>query len=287
MYLKSSYKAEQLRDYSTLFLRSEVKKWLNDDFTSMNHRLKKYDEKLLKKDISYLRYLKYVYKVLEKNYPNEYIFKNEFLNQWLISELGTNNSVIFNELRVGKATADLALFNGLSKVFEIKTLLDTDYRLSNQLKEYSKIFNEIYIIVPHSLIDKYLLLEDNIGIISYDSELQLFNLIRHSETNFEPDFYNIMDVLHTREYKEIVKDYYGSLPDMTDFTQFEICKKLIKEIPTHNLNSLFVKTIKNRKVNNLFFKKNYSQLNQICLSMNLNEKQQYRLIYKLSSTIKM
>lgn len=47
------------------------------------------------------------------------------------------------------------MFNGKSKVFEIKTILDKEYRLSNQLQEYKKLFNEVYIIVPRELLSKY------------------------------------------------------------------------------------------------------------------------------------
>lgn len=260
---------------------------LENDFSSINQKVKKYDGKLLNKEISYLKYLKYIYKVLERNYPNEYIYKNEFLNQWLKKELGTNNSILFNEFRIGKATADLVLFNGSSKVFEIKTLLDTDYRLSSQLEEYKKLFNEIYLIIPHSLESKYLANDYRIGIISYEQESRLFRITRDAESNYEPDFSIIMDVLHTREYKEMVEVYYGSLPEMTDFTQFEICKELIDKIPSRDLNSLFVNTMKKRKINNLFYNRKGNELNQVSLSMNLNEKQLIRLIDNLNTTIKM
>ena len=133
------YTSNQLRDFSTLFLRSEVNRWMNGDFNSIDIKLKRYDLVELNKGKSYLNFLRNTYQVLEKNYPNEYILKNEFLNKWLRNELGDNNSVIFNEFRIGKAIADLAMFNGISKVFEIKTILDKEYRLSNQLEEYKKI----------------------------------------------------------------------------------------------------------------------------------------------------
>lgn len=42
------------------------------------------------------------------------------------AELGEKDSIVFNELSIGKAHADLAMFNGVSKVFEIKTIFD-DY----------------------------------------------------------------------------------------------------------------------------------------------------------------
>lgn len=285
MYLKISYPINQLRDYSSLFSRSEVDRWRNGDFSNLNNNIYRYDNKLFEKEISYLKYLKYIYKVLRRDYPYEYIYKNEFLNQWVKNELGSNNSVVFNEFRIGKATADLALFNGTSKVFEIKTIFDSEYRLSRQLNEYKKLFNEIYLIVPASQLEKYSLINDKVGIITYSASNNTFQLVRKSYSQKNPNFSIIMKVLHTKEYKDIVSEFYGKLPEINDFTQFDICKDLIHKIPSSDLNTLFIKTLKKRKVNNLFFNNINNEFNQICLSLNLNNKEKEKLIYKLNIKI--
>jgi hypothetical protein len=287
MYLKASYPIDQLRDYSSLFSRNEAKRWLNNDFSVLNHRIEQYDNSLLKKDISYLKYLKYIYRVVRRDYPFEYIYKNEFINQWVKNELGNSNSIVFNEFKIGKATADLALFNGTSKVFEIKTIFDSEYRLSHQLNEYKKLFNEIYLIVPECQASKYLHGNDKVGIITYSSLTNSFRLVRKSHFQKCPNFSIIMKVLHTKEYKDIVFEFYGKLPKMNDFTQFDVCKELIFKIPPMELNKLFVKTLKRRKINNHFFNKLNSEFNQICLSLNLTENEKEKLIYKLDTKIKL
>ena len=116
MHIKRTYPVNQLRDYSSLFLRSEISRLLNNDHRSINLKIERYDKCLFEKDITYLQYYKYLYRVLGKHYQNEYYFKNEFLNKWLKSELGNSDSVIFSEFRIGKAIADLAMFIGTSKV---------------------------------------------------------------------------------------------------------------------------------------------------------------------------
>ncbi|MFN4313458.1 MAG: sce7726 family protein [Chitinophagaceae bacterium] len=278
-----SFSVGQLRDFSSLFSRSEVSRWLKGDFESINIKLKRY--RLLEKHQgdSYLHVLKKTYKVLEKHYPNEYIIKNEFLNQWLKKELGSNNSVIFNELRIGKAIADLAMFNGVSKVFEIKSILDKEVRLSTQIKEYRKLFNEVYIIVPKVQLSKYLEYDKSVGIITYDSEFKQFALVQKPPQNKIIDKDTIMEVLHTKEYLKITKSYYKELPEMNTFIQFETCKKLIANIPNDALNKLFLEVLKERKINNLFFNKVNSEFNQICLSLNLTKVERDNLIIKLKT----
>ena len=195
-----TFTSNQLRDFSTLFSRSEVNRWLKGDFQSIDIKLERYNLTEKNKGNSYLKFLRNAYHILEENYPNEYVLKNEFLNKWLKNELGTNNSVIFNEFRIGKAIADLAMFNGVSKVFEIKTILDKEYRLSNQIQEYRKIFNEVYIIVPDVLLTKYSNYDESIGIITFDSNSKNFKIVQRAKRNKELNPETLMEVLHTKEY---------------------------------------------------------------------------------------
>ena len=278
-----AFPSNQLRDFSTLFSRSEVNRWLKGDFQSIYIKLERYNLTDKNKGISYLKFLRNVYHILEENYQNEYVLKNEFLNKWLKNELGTNNSVIFNEFRISKAIADLAMFNGVSKVFEIKTILDKEYRLSNQIQEYKKIFNEVYIIVPDVFLSKYSSYDDSVGIITFDSNSKSFEIIQKAKRINNINSNTLMDVLHTKEYLEISTKYYGQLPKMNSFNQFEICKELISKIPQNELNSLFLTTMKKRNINNQFFNKVNNEFNQICLSLNLKKRERDNLINSLKT----
>lgn len=280
-----SFQINQYRDFSILFSRSEVLRWLNGDFSSIDLKLQRYDLIDKYRGNSYLKLLKNTYKVLEANYPNEYILKNEFLNKWVKKELGSKDSLVFNEFRIGKVIADLAMFNGISKAFEIKTILDKEQRLSNQLLEYKKIFNEVYIIIPRTQIDKYIDFDSTVGIIAYNSSSKDFDLIRKPVENKYIDVNVLMEILHTKEYLKIVHRYYGNIPNMSVFDQFDVCKELISKIPTQELNSLFLKLMKERKINNLFFNKINNEFNQICLSLNLSKDQKDNLVYQLKSNI--
>ncbi|WP_111306724.1 sce7726 family protein [Confluentibacter sediminis] len=276
-----TFTSHQLRDFSTLFSRSEVNRWLKGDFESIDVKLERYNLTEQNKGNTYLKFLRNTYHILENNYPNEYVLKNEFLNKWLKSELGTNNSVIFNEFRIGKAIADLAMFNGVSKAFEIKTILDKEYRLSNQLQQYKKIFNEVYIIIPNIHISKYSSFDNSVGIISFDSSSKKFELIKKAERKVDIDTNTLMEILHTKEYLEISKAYFGGLPKINAFNQFEICKELISNIPKNDLNKLFLNAMKKRNINNQFFNKVNNEFNQICLSLNLKKQERDNLINSL------
>jgi hypothetical protein len=281
------YHINQLRDYSSLFTRSQVNAWLKMDFTSINFKIQRYDANWLKKSNStYLDYLKYIYSIIADNYQNEYIFKNEFLNNWLIQELGESNSQIFNEFRVGTSIADLVMFNGCSKIFEIKTEFDNDSRLKFQLENYAKAFNQIYLIIPKSKILLYEKQCKSIGLISYDrKDSEVFSVYRNSEKNDDIDSSVIMSILHTNEYKSIVEKYYGELPKMTSFNQYNICKDLISKIPNLELNKLFINEMKNRSSSDSLSSRNYKEFNQLFLALRMSSHMKQKMIESLKTNI--
>jgi hypothetical protein len=282
-----NFQINQLRDYSSLFSRSEALSWQRMDFTSINYKIERYDEKWLKyQNSTYLDYLKYIYSVLADFYQNEYIFKNEFLNNWLIKELGETNSQIFSEFRVGNSIADLAMFNGCSKIFEIKTEFDSDSRLKLQLQNYEKVFNQVFIIIPKSKLNIYEKQDASIGIITYEPKRDnSFSLHRNAYSNSEIDPSTIMSILHTNEYKSIVREHYGYLPEMTSFNQYKICSDLIFQIPLNQLNKLFIDTMKKRSSSNALSSRYYKEFNQLFLALKMNRNSKNKMIESLKTTI--
>lgn len=268
-----TYNLNQLRDYSSLFSRSSVKQWLDGNLSSIDFKIDRYDKNWYSgTNRRYIDYLKYVYTVLETHYQNEYIFKNTFLNDWLIKELGQCDSEIFNEFKVGTAIADLVMFNGASKAFEIKTELDSDKRLNLQLEQYRKVFNQIFLIIPSSKLEQYLSYDNNVGIILFDnSKMQRFTLFRQAKNNEKVDAETLMHVLHTKEYKAIVERYYGQLPNITSFNQFKICGDLIAKIPKNDLNLLFIDQMKKRAGKYELSNRNFREFNQISLALRMNK----------------
>ncbi len=275
----------QLRDMSSLFMRSEVNRWLKSDFESIDIKLKRYNLLEKNKGRTYLQVLIKTYKTIAQHYPNEYVVKNEFLGQIIKELLVTNKSVVFNEFRVGKAIADLVLFNGDSKVFEIKTILDREYRLDSQLAEYKKIFNYVYIIVPIEQLDRYDTYDFDIGIITYNQTHNEFEVQREAGRNLNMDVDIVMEVLHSKEYLEIIANNFELPQEINAFNQFEVSKKLISTLSADRLNEIFVETMKKRNINNLFFNKVNSEFNQVCLSMNLKKEERDNMISNLRKTI--
>ncbi|MGE0076269.1 MAG: sce7726 family protein [Bacteroidales bacterium] len=280
---------EKYRSYSSIFSSSSFTKLLRfDDYSFIDAKINRYDRSKIGNEINtYYQYIQYVYLQLRKKYQNEYIYKNTFINSLLLEKYGVKDTIAINEFRVGNSIADIVLFNGTSKAFEIKTELDSNKRLSGQLTDYSKIFKECYIVTHQSLIDKYVKENTHVGIIEWVENFHSIEMheVRGATINSEIDADTLIRTIRTQEYKNIVMNYYGALPDMNSFNMFEICSEMIKQIPTDNLNQLFINELKKRKSNTQILRTFHQELRQLLLAMNLNQKSYVILDEKLNKPI--
>lgn len=287
MIRKEYTEMERLRSYSSIFSRrvfSDIIAY--NDYSRINLLLHRYNAQ--EHFLTYMDYIKYVYQIMVKKYRCEYIYKNEIINKLLLKRFGTKNMIAINEFRVNNSIADLVLFNGESKAFEIKTEYDSKKRLDHQIQDYSKLFQKSYIVIPEHLFDEYKnYISENTGIIillANKKGIQL-QIAREAIKNQNIDINILMRCLRTTEYKNIIATYFGKLPNVSCFEMFEKCQEWLAEIPQNKLHELFLAEIKKRKSNTPFLKSFPTEIRQMCLSMNLTQKQSEILIQKLNNTI--
>lgn len=279
----------RLRNYAGIFSGNSFAQLLkHDDWDFINRPIIDFDiDKLGKRFETYSDYLSYIYSILIKEYRCEYIYKNEIINELLLKQYGTKDTVVINEFKVGNSVADMVMFNGVSKAFEIKTELDSDKRLNGQLADYRRIFQESYIVTHESLADKYYRLSDNSGLIIYHKQGKKYGMteIKKAITQPEMDVEVLIRSLRTVEFKNIVYNYFGVIPQVNSFTMFETCEAWMKQIPPSRLHQLFIAEVKKRDSNTLQLKDFSKELRQLCLSMKIKPKDYTVLTKKLSQTI--
>lgn len=228
-----------------------------------------------------------MYTSIAKDYRCEYVYKNELI-KYLISQYGTKETTAYNEFHVGDSIVDIALFNGESKAFEIKTEYDTTKRLGKQLDDYKRVFDRCYVVIPCEKADTYISsIDKSYGIITLERKNGRIYLTPIQEATFnnnlDPEL--VLSCLRIDEYESIVSEWTGSIPNVPKHQIYKECLSVFKEIPENTLRKLFVAKIKRRKRNTLTIKRTPSMLRQMCLSMNLSSKELDTLVNRLSEQI--
>ena len=276
----------KLRDFSSAFSRSAFIDVLNfNDYSHFNWLVSKYD--ILIRCATYSDMLKKSYSVISKYYRCEYVYKNELI-KLLLKKYGTRNSVYFNEFRVGNSIADMVMFNGESKAFEIKTEYDTPRRLDKQMDDYKRFFDKCYIIVPENKVDEYRdIVESTTGIIamSHKNGSIILKEVRQAEQNERFDFEALMSCLRTEEYKNIVLSLRESLEGVAGYDMYKYCYQVISRANPNELRELFLREIKKRKNNTALLRKYPMSIRQMMLSLNLPQDKANKLLKQLNINI--
>jgi len=276
-----------LRSYSSAFSRSAITDIIKyEDYSHLGWLYSEFGSKR-KSVASYGEYLKSLYLEMAKNYRCEYIFKNELIG-YLIKHYKKTNTVTYNELKVGRSIVDMAVFNGESIAFEIKTEYDTPRRLEKQLDDYLRLFDKCYVVVPEEKASDYIqCIDESIGVMSLSKSRKGITIRtnREAKVNETIDSDLLISCLRTKEYERVVKDYYGNLPEVSGYEMYDKCKEMMREIPNSVLKSMFREMMKQRKASLQSLSDVPMELRQISLSLNLLSKDVSLLLNRLEKKI--
>ena len=83
---------------------------------------------------------------------DEYVYRAALTHNILLGRHSLNTASLLTEFRAGSCKADLAILNGTSTVYEIKSERDSLSRLENQLLNYRKVFAKVYVVVAEPFV---------------------------------------------------------------------------------------------------------------------------------------
>jgi len=230
--------------------------------------------------------IEYSCSYLLAHYRHEYLYKTALLNSYVLKNYSLSDTILLNEFKIGNSKADAVLVNGTNKVFEIKTELDSPDRLSTQLNDYYKAFSEVYIIVHHSHVHKYLqVVPQQVGIMEFDqNKIQLIRSACVDHSNL--DAATMMKALRKEEYLHVVKQLSGQLPSAPPVHLFKTCLEILRNYAADEVQFEFLKVIKNRinpKANKFILENELpDSLRLCCYHSNLNQNDYLSLIKRLS-----
>lgn len=211
------------------------------------------------KDKNNYQMISIIYKELRKNYRNEYFYKNTLLNKLLLGIHSPKTTTALTEVPVNRSKADFILINGKAVVYEIKTELDNLDRLENQIKDYYKAFNHVSVVTCEANYKslEQMLSGTSVGIYLLTHRDSLSERKEPKEDNTKLDRNTIFKILRKYEYESILLEYYGYLPEVSQFNYYNECKLMFCNIDIEVSYKLFLQELKKR---NLIDIKLYSEV---------------------------
>lgn len=231
-----------------------------------------------------------IYKLLSKQYRNEYFYENTLVNKLLFGVHSPNTTVALSQIPISESKADFILINGRATVFEIKTDLDSFYRLESQLESYYKAFKYITVVTSEDKFNEiYKLLEDTpVGINVITKQDTISRTIKKDPKKMTSslDHKVIFDMLHKSEFENIIYKHFQKLPEVAPAYYYDECFTMFKKIAMENIQKDILIEIKNRKsISVERFKTIPYPLKAISYFLNLNNKEHDKLGIFLTQNI--
>ncbi|HEY4543630.1 MAG TPA: sce7726 family protein [Tissierellaceae bacterium] len=189
----------------------------------------------------------FFYEQLGKYYKNEYFYKN-ILAKEIVKEKHQYKKVTYlNEFRVSESIVDVAVFNGSSTAYEIKTEFDNFDRLKSQLPSYQEVFEYINLVVDErKIISLEKILPDNIGILVLSDDNKIYEH-KSAKSNLDNlDKKSILDTLRLSEIIAFAKRNLGYKPTGRIQQQKNECYDLFLQLSLEELHLIYVKIMHSR-----------------------------------------
>lgn len=189
-----------------------------------------------------------IYNVMSKQYRNEYFYKNTILNKLLLGRHSISTTTALTEIPIAKSKADFILINGKAIVYEIKTDLDNFERLDSQLDDYYKAFSNVCVVTCESNYETILKKVNNssVGICILTDRNTLSTKKEPIEDKSNLDLNIMFKILRKNEYEIIIKECYGELPQVSQFSYYRTCCKLFCDLGVETAYKFMIKELKKR-----------------------------------------
>jgi hypothetical protein len=177
------------------------------------------------------------------------IKNEEYYKNILVNNFNKEKSKVIEELYIARSRADVIHIADETTLYEIKSEVDTLFRLQKQLKDYYKAFSNVCVFSCESKVKTLIKIlektKTGICILNKENEIEVVKKTE-SETSFL-EHETIFKVLRRSERDNIIQSFFGFLPTATPVFYFDSCFELFEKIPIIEVYNSFSNQLKNRR----------------------------------------
>jgi hypothetical protein len=176
---------------------------------------------------------------------DEYVYKSALFHKILVGRHSLQTASLLNEFRVGDCKADLAILNGTSTVYEVKSERDTLTRLGRQTRAYLSVFARVYVITAQSHINAVLnSTPEDVGVLYLNHRFQI-SVVReavHAPERTSADA--IFDSIRTEEARLILLSAGIAVPEVPNTERSAMLREHFVKLESHVAHEGMVAVLK-------------------------------------------
>jgi hypothetical protein len=226
---------------------------------------------------------------LRKLYRSEYVYKNEVANRIIFGRHRPNTAAFQVEMPVGRSIVDIAVYNGTSSAYEIKTEFDSARRLETQTRDYLKAFEIVYVVTHPDFASKYAdVVRPEVGVLALRRNGSL-SVFKQAAVNYDAlDRQTIFRCLRREEYLGALDVKAPGLRKLPNGLVSAESFLVFNELPKNEAHKLYVDSMRKRKANQAtadFARELPRSLRALGCGITLSPRQREKLVSVLQSTI--
>ena len=176
---------------------------------------------------------------------DEYIYKAALTHRILMGRHNLRTACMLSEFRVGECKADIAILNGTTTVFEIKSERDSLSRLERQIENYRKVFASVFVIAGENHVDALLQsTPSDVGVMSLDHRCYIST--RRDAENRPSRIcpVTVFEALRTTEAEKVLSSIGLMVPDVPNTLLRTELRKLFESLHPEDVHAGMLRVLK-------------------------------------------
>jgi len=166
---------------------------------------------------------------------DEYVYKSALVRRIVLGRHSLRTASVLSEFRVEGCKADIAILNGTSTAYEIKSERDSLFRLDRQVGAYGNVFARVYVVTAESHLSAVLnAIPRETGVMTVNKRFQISTVREASDRVDQVSPVSIFDSIRTEEARRILVSLGLPVPnvpntELSDFLRQEFVKLTPRE----------------------------------------------------------
>lgn len=181
-------------------------------------------------------------------YRNEYSYKAALIQKVLLGRHSLKSASLLTEFRVGRCKADVAILNGTSSVYEIKSERDSLARLEEQISEYRNFFARVNVVVAESHLSGVMrIVPQDVGIYLLSDRFQLSTIRESVEDVSKLDLSTLFESLRIEESLKVLDMLGLKRPEVPNTLMYEAAKDIFLTQEKDSVHKAIVSVLKTNR----------------------------------------